>query len=517
MTTKIDGSENWTPSTEDVTHKEKKLSWATCRHDKQFRSKLKHTLFYLASFNAVGCVIGLLGPTFLDLQIISNTNVEQAARVFTSQSAGHMAGTLASGFLYDRLNRDLLLVVALVLCSLSTISIPWCSIFIAMIAAFAMRGLALGLIDTGSNSGTVQIWGKDSGPYMQALHFSFAVGAMLSPLLATPFLSVMSPVGNHSDVTSFLEGNISRGVNVSFSRNDVDPAQVYMYDVYQNESGPTDRLLNSDIRPTSTRVHYAYLIVGLWILTTSLPFFIRVCTKRQLRISKKRDETQHQRSTMKIPVKMCALALLGSFLFLYAGSFDCFSGFLMTFAVKQLDWTKPSGLLLTSAYWAAFAVSRGLAVLIARFLGPDKMIFGNYITLIGALVGIMFASMHSSTAMWICTVFVGLAMSSTFPAAFTWTERELFRVSGKLSAFLILSASTGTMVLPVLLGYLFQEHSKFWYLYLVLGSAIACTCIFAILVALAKCQKSQLSGRGGADFVEQEVFKKETLLRSVER
>lgn len=84
--------------------------------------------------------------------MISDTNVEQAARVFTSQSAGHMAGTLASGFLYDRLNRDLILVVAIVLCSLSTIAIPWCSVFIAMIAAFAMRGLSLGLIDTGKLS-----------------------------------------------------------------------------------------------------------------------------------------------------------------------------------------------------------------------------------------------------------------------------------------------------------------------------------------------------------------------------
>lgn len=352
---------------------------------------------------------------------------------------------------------------------------------------------------------------------MQALHFSFAVGAMLSPLLATPFLSVVSTFGNHSDVTSFMEGNISRGGNVSFPRNDIDSAQVFWFDLYQNDSRRRDGSLNNDTRPTSTRVHYAYLIVGLWILTTSLPFFVRVSSQRQLRISKKREEIQRQRSTMSLPVKMCALALLGSFLFLYAGSFDCFSGFLMTFAVKQLDWTKPSGLLLTSAYWAAFAVSRGLAVLIARFLGPDKMIFGNYVTLIGALVGIMFGSMQSNTVMWVCTVFVGLAMSSTFPAAFTWTEREMFKVSGKLSAFLILSASTGTMVLPVLLGYLFQEHSKFWYLYLVLGSAITCTCIFAVLVALAKCQKSRPSGRNDVKFVEEEVFKKENLLPSVER
>ena len=36
----------------------------------------------------------------------------------------------------------------------------------------------------------MRVWrGRDSGPYMHSIHFSFAVGAFIAPLVAAPFLS----------------------------------------------------------------------------------------------------------------------------------------------------------------------------------------------------------------------------------------------------------------------------------------------------------------------------------------
>ena len=41
---------------------------------------------------------------------------------------------------------------------------------------------------SGGNVICIHLWDRDSGPYMQALHFSFGLGAFVSPLLAEPFL-----------------------------------------------------------------------------------------------------------------------------------------------------------------------------------------------------------------------------------------------------------------------------------------------------------------------------------------
>lgn len=35
---------------------------------------------------------------------------------------------------------------------------------------------------------TLHMWGRESSPFLQALHFSYGVGAMISPLIAEPFL-----------------------------------------------------------------------------------------------------------------------------------------------------------------------------------------------------------------------------------------------------------------------------------------------------------------------------------------
>ena len=53
-----------------------------------------------------------------------------------------------------------------------------------------LQGLGSGFLDTGGNSLLLSIWaGRDSGPYMHALHFTFGLGAFTAPLLARPFLS----------------------------------------------------------------------------------------------------------------------------------------------------------------------------------------------------------------------------------------------------------------------------------------------------------------------------------------
>ena len=54
-------------------------------------------------------------------------------------------------------------------------------------ASSIIVGVANGFLDTGASTLCLQLWGKDSGPYMQALHFSYAVGGSIAPLLVQAF------------------------------------------------------------------------------------------------------------------------------------------------------------------------------------------------------------------------------------------------------------------------------------------------------------------------------------------
>ena len=66
---------------------------------------------------------------------------------------------------------------------------PYCANLVTIYICAFLSGFGSGNVDTASNMLILNIWeGRDSGPYMHALHFTFGLGAFLAPLIAKPFL-----------------------------------------------------------------------------------------------------------------------------------------------------------------------------------------------------------------------------------------------------------------------------------------------------------------------------------------
>ena len=56
----------------------------------------------------------------------------------------------------------------------------------------------------------LKIWGKDHGPWMQALHLVVGVGAIIGPLIANPFLAQDDSYPCESNCTiQFQESHIN--------------------------------------------------------------------------------------------------------------------------------------------------------------------------------------------------------------------------------------------------------------------------------------------------------------------
>src|SRR5207245_956544 len=62
------------------------------------------------------------------------------------------------------------------------------SMFVVMQSLF---GFFASGIDCGSNAWIMDIWKSESGPFLQGMHFAYAAGSMISPLIAEPFLATM--------------------------------------------------------------------------------------------------------------------------------------------------------------------------------------------------------------------------------------------------------------------------------------------------------------------------------------
>ena len=111
--------------------------------------------------------------------------------IFVMNSVGSLIGCFLTGAVLDRLpnSRYLFLASMLVVLGVSNSCLPYSPSLAVMYATCLLRGLVAGSLDTAGNVTLLKIWaGRDSGPYMHALHFSFGIGAFLAPVISRPFL-----------------------------------------------------------------------------------------------------------------------------------------------------------------------------------------------------------------------------------------------------------------------------------------------------------------------------------------
>lgn len=66
---------------------------------------------------------------------------------------------------------------------------PHCNSLTALFSLAGLNGFSIGSFDTAINVWLLEIWQEESGPYMQALHFTYGLGSFVAPLICEPFLS----------------------------------------------------------------------------------------------------------------------------------------------------------------------------------------------------------------------------------------------------------------------------------------------------------------------------------------
>ena len=124
----------------------------------------------------------MYGPTLIELQIITDTNIDKISTVFTWLGAGGITGSLAYGFLYDRFPTAPIIVTTLLLLCGVTCLIPLCKWIVLMmilcsIQAFLFNGISIGKLSnvqsTSMNSKHVKLM------YTRCLVFLFSCDSLL--------------------------------------------------------------------------------------------------------------------------------------------------------------------------------------------------------------------------------------------------------------------------------------------------------------------------------------------------
>ncbi len=138
---------------------------------------------YYAAFVALGLLGASMGPTLPGLAQHTGSRLSEISFLFTSRSLGYLFGSLIGGRLYDRFPGHRVVAAVLVMMALMMAIVPTVPLLWLLALVLLALGLGEGGLDVGGNTLLVWVYGDKVGPFMNALHFCFGLGAFIAPIV----------------------------------------------------------------------------------------------------------------------------------------------------------------------------------------------------------------------------------------------------------------------------------------------------------------------------------------------
>nr|XP_060609163.1 sodium-dependent glucose transporter 1B-like [Anolis sagrei ordinatus] len=393
--------------------------------------------------------IAILGPTFPDLAANVNRNVSQISFIFVGRSSGYFGGSLIGGLLVDCMNAQILLGFSMLATAMGLYAIPWCKTAILLTAMMSVIGFSMGVLDTGGNVVALDTWGAEAGPHMQALHFSFALGAFVAPILAKMALG-----GSALDPQDHLGGT-----------GDHQPA--------------VDSPVSLEKLHFTMNVMSSYTVIGTYVLLVAL-FFCLLYWR-----SSARDRRKFSAQKYKIAKYHYALIILLSvFFFWYVGAEVTYGSYIFTYAKTHVGMKESEAAGLNSVFWGSFAACRGLAICLAACSHPGSIIL---LSIIFSTVSSLFLALFNThpVSLWLGSAVYGASMAAIFPSGISWVE-QYTTIQGKSAALFVMGAAMGEMCIPAVVGFLQGHYPAIPVLmYTALASAAMTAVLFPVLYKLA--------------------------------
>ena len=153
---------------------------------------IRRTFGYYFLFICLGLDSAVIGPTLPALANQTNSRLGVMGLLFLVGAIGYTLGTIIGGRVFDRLQGHPVLGIAQILAAILIFFIPLAPWFWLLLAILVVKGFAEGFVNTGANALLVWTHGEKVGPFMNALHFFFGLGAFLSPFLVAQVVGLAS-------------------------------------------------------------------------------------------------------------------------------------------------------------------------------------------------------------------------------------------------------------------------------------------------------------------------------------
>ena len=518
---------------------------------------------YCACLSGLALVIGGLGPALPGLsRQLSGASLDVKSMFFTARGCGYIVGSLLGGCMYDRLamlaaksgsptislslhadfeeagsatsrtraaqlcaslSRLLrrnaphaYLSAAMVLLAVASFATPLLRDSISAMAICSLVGFSCGNIDTGVN--TLLAWHhgeneRELGVAMQILHLFFAIGALISPLLASAALELSDSGDGKGSVAGAF---ISQGVWCMVAAatpflipSPMPPAARQMIVPMEDEDDEEEDAEAEAEADVTDAVHTGGSAAGGGGGENEGDDERRAAaTTRADAAATKKTVAASKAET----VARCSLvACVSTFLCAAVGLEVATGGLVSTFVLARFCPPPPAhalvpragerellhvgcresiAALVASSFWLGLTLGRLVAVFVARCgVGPSAMLIADVAVAVLSAVALIITSLSFESAprptvtfaatgdfaklfhgssdsavssvwsmewmmvpMWCSVFFLGVAVASMFPSAVLIPQAAGYQLTGKDMGAFTAGASIGEIIVPLLVG-----------------------------------------------------------------
>lgn len=389
----------------------------------------------------------------VDLSFIYGTSINSFSSVNIAFCVGYMIGSLAN-LLYSRINRQLALASLVSLQALALLLLPYYGHLPLLFAMMMLMNIGAGSWEAAASVWLVEMWPLGNAAILQGQMFSYGLGSISAPLLASPFVHGTKTM-TAENVTITVEDRIDL-LSVPFTIAGILQAL-----------GP------------------CFLFIAYFISPyTKTPQAVLAPVKEE----KKKEESSEKVSVIEnekervkgtIKHRKAKLALLGICFSTYiAAEFGYITHSTSMYQYMDIQLSGQEAARLTALLLTQYTFGRLASAFISLKLSNDIIIGYHFaLQLIGLLI--LYTGRHSLTMLYLGTATLGFGFSALYPAVFAFTQETIGLSERVCSMYAFLVGGT-CLLTPLVLSQVFHSYPEV--LMFISAGFITCSCtLFVVL------------------------------------
>eukprot|EP01084_Bolivina_argentea_P034835 64521_1 len=384
------------------------------------------SIIHFGTFTGLGLYLAAPGPILKDLEQQTNASLADISYVFSARALGYILGVFMHGAIADGYTQNAhtpnkfnkwnkiypirphhMFFLCILICNVCMICLSLINHLIILGVIITITGICFGGIEIYGSVCILQLFDTDNkndkllAPYMNFLHFSFAIGALISPL---------------GIQLSFV---IDNGYNIAF----------YIYTIWN-----------------------MLFAIPLLLVDTPLRNNIQTDSENTILLNKSNNHS-------RLPLFM--ILSCATFIGVYVGCEVAFGGYITTYSDDYLLSSMSNGRFMSSVFWGGLAFGRLISVWIAKHTSAVYMLI---IDLIGCVISMLLFIIFDGNMLigWIASVLFGMFMASIYASIFVVAEKTV-KISGKYASFIVFGSSCGEFIIPTLEGNIMDYFGLYYF------------------------------------------------------